>query len=131
MGSINFIFGDDHFLLENYTLKSIASALHLWHHLAQAWNSPDKEHRLLLHQMHHPRHWLVGFYSRGSSNRRGRPSFGIFYSKFNCMGDGANMSGRVSCACKLDEMEAKQFLNISYIDGAELLKPFDNALILY
>jgi hypothetical protein len=38
------------------------------------------------------------------------------------------MAGRVAFARNLDDSQARPFLDASYIDGHEWLKPFDDAL---
>ncbi|XP_054816914.1 probable pectinesterase 15 [Prosopis cineraria] len=44
-----------------------------------------------------------------------------FFGEYNCFGDGANYSSRVSFGKQLRDYEAARFMNISYINGSDWL----------
>ncbi|XP_058072132.1 probable pectinesterase 8 [Magnolia sinica] len=47
----------------------------------------------------------------------------IFYGEYNCMGGGANLTMRVPYLQRLTDAQASPFLDVSYIDGDQWLKP--------
>ncbi|WVZ74161.1 hypothetical protein U9M48_022376 [Paspalum notatum var. saurae] len=156
-GSIDFIFGDGRSLYENCTLNSVAEASPQQSITgaitAQGRKFPDNDTGfsfvgctiqgtgwILLGRAWQPYSRVVFAYTsmpaivapQGWDNwGDGQRNSTVFYGEFNCVGDGANMAGRVPYAQKLNDMAAKPFLDISYIDGAEWIKPFDDALVVY
>ncbi|WVZ73488.1 hypothetical protein U9M48_021788 [Paspalum notatum var. saurae] len=154
-GSIDFIFGDGRSLYENCILNSIAEEGHgsiTGAITAQSRKSAEENTgfafvgcsiqgtgSILLGRAWQPYSRVVftntemqaivaaqGWGNWGDNTRNSKVA--VFYGEFNCFGDGANMAGRVAYARKLDELQARPFLNSSYINGGEWLKPFDNAL---
>ncbi|PON41032.1 Pectinesterase, Tyr active site [Trema orientale] len=50
----------------------------------------------------------------------------IFYGEYNCSGAGANMSMRAPYVQKLNDTEASNFLNMSFINGDQWLQPYNS-----
>ncbi|XP_010935867.3 putative pectinesterase 14 isoform X1 [Elaeis guineensis] len=47
----------------------------------------------------------------------------VYFGEYECMGPGANYTLRTAYARQLDQCEAAQFMDISYIDGSEWVLP--------
>ncbi|KAG2653116.1 hypothetical protein PVAP13_1NG430500 [Panicum virgatum] len=156
-GSIDFIFGDGRSLYENCKLNSIAEELPQGQHsingaiTAQGRKFPDNDTgfsfvgctiqgsgNILLGRAWEAYSRVVfaytympaivaseGWDNWGQENRNST----VFFGEYGCRGDGANMAGRVPYARKLDDSQARPFLDQSYVDGHEWLKPFDDLLI--
>ncbi|CAN6253732.1 unnamed protein product [Urochloa humidicola] len=156
-GSIDFIFGDARSLYENCTLNSVAEEMPQSQRsingaitaqsrkfpenntgfsfvgcriqgtgdvlLGRAWGAYS---RVVFAYTYTPGIIAdAGWYNWGDE-RRNRT---VFYGEHRCVGEGANMAGRVKYAQNLNDSMARPFLGISYIDGDEWLKPFGDALI--
>ncbi|KAF4399851.1 hypothetical protein G4B88_021065 [Cannabis sativa] len=50
----------------------------------------------------------------------------IYYGEYKCSGAGADMSMRASYVQRLNDTEASNFLNVSFISGNQWLQPFNN-----
>ncbi|XP_062104819.1 probable pectinesterase 8 [Humulus lupulus] len=50
----------------------------------------------------------------------------IYYGEYKCSGAGANMSLRASYVQRLNDTEASNFLNVSFIGANQWLQPFSN-----
>jgi hypothetical protein len=53
----------------------------------------------------------------------------VFYGEYKCTGDGANLADRVPYAQKLTDVQVLPYLNTSFIDGDQWLKPYCDSLI--
>eukprot|EP01018_Ginkgo_biloba_P013473 Gb_17798 [translate_table: standard] len=56
-----------------------------------------------------------GWYNWGDRSRE----LTVFYGQYKCSGPGASFAGRVSWSRELTDQEAKPFIALSFIDGAE------------
>ncbi|KAM0867210.1 hypothetical protein ACQ4PT_042138 [Festuca glaucescens] len=53
----------------------------------------------------------------------------VFYGEYMCTGEGANHSGRVPYTVNLSDEQVKPYLNTSYVDGENWLKPSADSLV--
>ncbi|XP_072147525.1 probable pectinesterase 8 [Setaria viridis] len=156
-GSVDFIFGDGRSLYENSTLNSVAEELPQGQHsingaiTAQARQFPENNtgfsfvgctiqgtgwillgrawqaySRVVFAYTYMPGIVASAGWDNWGDERRNRT---VFYGEHGCLGDGANVAGRVAYARSVDDSQVRPFLDASYIDGEEWLKPFDDALI--
>ncbi|CAN6246534.1 unnamed protein product [Urochloa humidicola] len=154
-GSIDFIFGDARSLYENCTLNSIAEEMPEGQRsingaitaqsrkfpqnntgfsfvgctvqgtgdvlLGRAWGNYS---RVVFAYTYMPGIIADAGWDNWGDEGRNRT---VFYGEHRCVGEGANMAGRVAYARNLDDSQARPFLGTSYIDGDEW--PFEDALI--
>ncbi|XP_052182406.1 probable pectinesterase 53 isoform X2 [Diospyros lotus] len=59
-----------------------------------------------------------GWHNWGDPNRE----LTVFYGQYKCTGPGARFAGRVSWSRELTDEEAKPFISLSFVDGAEWIK---------
>ncbi|CAL5054960.1 unnamed protein product [Urochloa decumbens] len=156
-GSVDFIFGDARSLYENCTLNSIAEELPEGQRsingaitaqarqfrenntgfsfvgcriqgtgdilLGRAWQAYS---RVVFAYTYMPAIVAPAGWDNWGDQSRNRT---VFYGEHGCVGEGAKMAGRVAFARNLDDSQARPFLDASYIDADEWLKPFDDALV--
>ncbi|XP_047078779.1 probable pectinesterase 8 [Lolium rigidum] len=156
-GSIDFIFGDARSLYENCRLISIADPVPAGVRTitgsvtAQARESNQDNNgysfvncsiggtgRIWLGRAWRPYSRVVFAYTSMSDiiasdgwNDWNDPSRdqNVFYGEYKCTGDGANLADRVPYALKLSDVQALPYLNTSYIDGDQWLKPYCDSLV--
>ncbi|XBI74775.1 hypothetical protein VPH35_068243 [Triticum aestivum] len=156
-GSVDFIFGNARSLFENCILNSIAEAKPTIKGnvnaaiTAQARES-EANHtgfsfvnctikgtsEILLGRAYRPYSRVIFAHTYISNilASQGWSDFGkpsnqrtVFYGEYMCTGEGAKRTERVPYSRSLTDDEVRPYLNSSYVDGEDWLKPFDDALI--
>ncbi|TVU28049.1 hypothetical protein EJB05_19556, partial [Eragrostis curvula] len=54
----------------------------------------------------------------------------VFFGEYRCYGVGSKTDGRVKYAKQLDDSEAQQYMGLSYVDGENWIKSFNDSLIV-